>query len=99
MFSHTKGTIDNGDTGDVACDSYHKFREDVQLLRDMQVNECLCLILYGREKNYCLKSTEASRPNKDGDERENGERRVKPRNWRQPGRPRLPWTAARTTDC
>ena len=48
MFSHTKGTIDNGDTGDVACDSYHKFREDVQLLRDMQVNECLCLILYGR---------------------------------------------------
>ena len=41
MFSHTKGKIDNGDTGDVACDSYHHFREDVQLLRDMQVNFCV----------------------------------------------------------
>jgi len=23
-FSHTEGNIANGDTGDVACDSYHK---------------------------------------------------------------------------
>ena len=28
-----------------------------------------------------------------------GDRRVKPRNKRQPGRPRLPWTAARTRGC
>ena len=27
------------------------------------------------------------------------DRRVKPRNGRQPGRPRLPWTAAGTTGC
>ena len=54
---------------------------------------------------FCrLTSTEA-RPIRDGDEWERGggggggDRRVKPRNRRQPGRPRLPWTAARTTKC
>ena len=34
---------------------------------------------------------------RDGDEWELGDRRVKPQNRRQPGRPKLPWTAARTT--
>ena len=38
------------------------------------------------------------RPVRDGDEWEKGDRRAKPRNRRQPGRPRLPWTAARTTE-
>ena len=33
----------------------------------------------------------------DGDEWEKGERSVKPRDRHQPRRPRLPWTAARTT--
>ena len=46
----------------------------------------------------CLTSTEAKRPIRDEDEWENGDRRVKPRNRRQPRRPRLPWTAARTTE-
>ena len=52
-----------------------------------------------RERVCCLTSTEASRPIRDGDEWEMEERRVKPRNRRQPGRPRPPWTAARTTEC
>ena len=52
-----------------------------------------------RERLCCLTSTEARRPIRDGDEREKWDRRVKPRNRRQPGRPRLPWTAARTTGC
>jgi beta-glucosidase len=34
-FSHTPGTIENGDTGDVACDHYHRYREDVALMRDL----------------------------------------------------------------
>lgn len=34
-FSHTPGRVANGDTGDVACDHYHRYREDVALLRDL----------------------------------------------------------------
>jgi beta-glucosidase len=36
-FSHTPGNVRNGDTGDRACDSYHRFDEDVALLRDMNL--------------------------------------------------------------
>ncbi len=32
-FSHTPGKILNGDTGDVACDHYHRWREDVALMK------------------------------------------------------------------
>jgi beta-glucosidase len=32
-FSHTPGTIANGDTGDVACDHYHRWQEDIALMR------------------------------------------------------------------
>lgn len=36
-FSHTAGKTENGDTGDVACDHYHRFREDVALMRALGV--------------------------------------------------------------
>ena len=32
VFCHTPGQVKNGDTGDVACDHYHRWREDVDLL-------------------------------------------------------------------
>jgi beta-glucosidase len=32
-FSHTPGATADGDTGDVACDSYHRFPEDIALLK------------------------------------------------------------------
>ncbi|MDE2376942.1 GH1 family beta-glucosidase [Bradyrhizobium sp.] len=32
------GKVQNGDTGDVACDHYHRFREDVALMRELGVN-------------------------------------------------------------
>jgi beta-glucosidase len=32
-FAHTPGMMANGDTGDVACDHYRRFRDDVQLMR------------------------------------------------------------------
>ena len=35
VFSHTPGKIANGDTGDVACDSYHRYAEDAQLLKNL----------------------------------------------------------------
>ncbi len=34
-FSHTPGRTDNGDTGDVACDHYHRYAEDVALMADL----------------------------------------------------------------
>ncbi len=37
-FVHTSGRIRSGDTGDVACDSYHRWPEDVALLRAMNLN-------------------------------------------------------------
>jgi beta-glucosidase len=37
-FAHTPGKIKNGDTGDVACDSYHRWREDIALVRAMNLN-------------------------------------------------------------
>ncbi len=33
VASHTKGLIKNGDTGDIACDHYHRYKEDVQLMK------------------------------------------------------------------
>ena len=35
-FSH-EGNVRNGDTGDVACDSYHKYEEDIDLLHNLGV--------------------------------------------------------------
>jgi beta-glucosidase len=37
-FAHTPGKIKNSDTGDVACDSYHRWREDLDLMRAMNLN-------------------------------------------------------------
>jgi beta-glucosidase len=32
-FSHTPGKVYHGDTGDVACDSYYRYPEDIELLK------------------------------------------------------------------
>ncbi len=37
-FSHTPGKTANGETGDVACDHYHRWQEDVELLQRLSVN-------------------------------------------------------------
>jgi beta-glucosidase len=37
-FCRVPGAIDNGDTGDVACDHYHRWREDVALLGELGVD-------------------------------------------------------------
>jgi beta-glucosidase len=34
-FSHTPGKIRDGDTGDVACDHYHRYRDDIALMRQL----------------------------------------------------------------
>ncbi len=35
VFSHTPGKVLNGDTGDVAIDHYHRYRDDVSLMADL----------------------------------------------------------------
>lgn len=37
-FAHTPGKIANGDTGDVACDHYHRWPEDVALMKELGLN-------------------------------------------------------------
>src|SRR4029079_172178 len=34
-FAHTPGKVKNGDTGDVACDSYHRYAEDIAIAKRM----------------------------------------------------------------
>jgi beta-glucosidase len=36
-FSHTPGRVTGGHTGDVACDHYHRFSEDIALMRDLNL--------------------------------------------------------------
>jgi beta-glucosidase len=35
VFSHTPGKTHNGDTGDVACDHYHRLEEDIAIMKQM----------------------------------------------------------------
>lgn len=37
VFSHEPDNIDCGHTGDVACDHYHRFREDVALMKELGI--------------------------------------------------------------
>jgi beta-glucosidase len=37
-FCRVPGAIDNGDTGDIACDHYHRFPEDISLMRRLNVD-------------------------------------------------------------
>ena len=38
VFSRIPGTIRNGDRPDTACDSYHKWQEDIALMKEIGVN-------------------------------------------------------------
>ncbi|MGW4662983.1 GH1 family beta-glucosidase [Streptosporangium sandarakinum] len=35
VFTHTPGRVAGGHTGDVACDHYHRYRDDVRLMREL----------------------------------------------------------------
>src|SRR6478672_4180369 len=37
VFSHQPGRTTNGDTGDIACDHYHRYPEDIGLMRRLGV--------------------------------------------------------------
>lgn len=35
VFSHTPGKTLNGDTGDIACDHYHRWQEDIDIMKSL----------------------------------------------------------------
>jgi beta-glucosidase len=47
-FAHTPGRIRDGDTGDVACDHYRRFPEDVALMRELGLNAYRFSVAWGR---------------------------------------------------
>ena len=47
-FSHTPGKTANGDTGDVADDFYHRYRDDVKLMQDLGLKTCRFSIAWSR---------------------------------------------------
>ncbi len=48
VFCHTPGRVANGDTGDVACDSYHRYADDIQLLKNLGVSTYRMSIAWSR---------------------------------------------------
>ncbi|MGB3078041.1 MAG: GH1 family beta-glucosidase, partial [Saprospiraceae bacterium] len=47
-FSHTPGKIANNDTGDIACDFYHKYKEDIQLIKSLNAKSYRFSIAWSR---------------------------------------------------
>ncbi|MFD2214782.1 GH1 family beta-glucosidase [Metabacillus endolithicus] len=37
-FSHTPGKVKGGDNGDIACDSYHRYEEDIRIMKDLGID-------------------------------------------------------------
>lgn len=48
VFAHTQGKIADGNTGDVACDSYHRYPEDTRLLTQLGVSSYRMSIAWSR---------------------------------------------------
>ena len=47
-FSHTPGKTNNGDTGDVADDYYHRYRQDIALMKSLGLRACRFSIAWTR---------------------------------------------------
>jgi len=60
-FSHTPGAILNGDTGDVACDHFHRVEEDLDIMAAMGVDSYRFSVAWPR-----IQPTGAGAPNQAG---------------------------------
>ncbi len=47
-FSHTPGKVKHGDTGDIACDHYHRWPEDIQLMKSIGLKAYRLSIAWSR---------------------------------------------------
>ncbi|GEM49025.1 GH1 family beta-glucosidase [Deinococcus cellulosilyticus] len=48
VFSYTPGNVKKGDSGDVACDHYHRYAEDFRLMKDLGMNSYRLSIAWPR---------------------------------------------------
>lgn len=60
-FSRQPGRVANGDTGDVACDHYHRFAGDISLMRELGLDAYRFSVSWPR-----IFPTGAGRPNANG---------------------------------
>jgi beta-glucosidase len=60
-FCHTPGRVRQGDTGDVACDQYHRYREDIGILKQLNQGSYRFSISWPR-----VQSTATGKPNPKG---------------------------------
>ncbi|MDR2895374.1 MAG: beta-glucosidase [Propionibacteriaceae bacterium] len=60
-FSHTPGKVFAGDTGDIACDHYHRWEEDLDILAEMGVDAYRFSIAWPR-----IQATGSGKPNQLG---------------------------------
>jgi beta-glucosidase len=60
-FSHTPGKTNHGDTGDVADDYFHRYRQDAQLMKNLGLKSCRFSIAWSR-----IFPTGAGAPNQQG---------------------------------
>jgi beta-glucosidase len=60
-FAHTPGAVANGDTGDVACDHYHRFEQDLGLMASLNVESYRFSIAWPR-----IQPAGTGRPNPAG---------------------------------
>ena len=47
-FAHTAGMIKGGDTGDTACDSYHRYAEDIAIMKELNQKSCRFSVAWPR---------------------------------------------------
>jgi beta-glucosidase len=47
-FSHTPGKTHNGDTGDVADDDYHRYKQDIAIMQEIGLKTCRFSIAWSR---------------------------------------------------
>jgi beta-glucosidase len=60
-FSHTVGKVKGGDTGDVACDSYHRYKEDIELAKKLNLKSYRISISWPR-----IQPNGTGKPNQKG---------------------------------
>ena len=48
IFAHTPGKTHNGDTGDIADDSYHRYPEDIALMKNLGLKTCRFSVAWSR---------------------------------------------------